>query len=123
MFQDSYCASFLPRKIFFFFDSNYRDSFTKDAEFNSDLWKRFKDGLLHNVGDAHEDEMWNPDMKLDDILTEGITMMWKVDVDLLLFDITTLSLDDDRLRLRSKICTALGLMRKNEPFNGHGLDH
>ena len=49
-------------------------------------------------------------MKLDDDLTEGIAAMWKVDVDILLLDSTISSLDDDHLRLRSKICTTLGSM-------------
>ena len=39
-------------------------------------------------------------MKLDDRLIEGITMIWKVAVDIFLFDSIILSLDDDHLRLR-----------------------
>ena len=55
-------------------------------------------------------------MKLDNSLTEVIPMMWKVDADLFLFDITMLSLDDDHLRLRSKICAVLGSIQKYEPW-------
>ena len=62
-------------------------------------------------------------MKLDDNLIEGITIMWKVAVDLLLFDSTILSLDDDHLRLTSKICTTLGLIRNYNPFKGHDPDY
>ena len=76
-----------------------------------------------NIGNACKDEMWNAEMKLDDSLTEVINMMWKVAVDLFLFDSTTLSLDDDYLRLRSKFCATLGLMRNHDPCEGHGPNH
>ena len=46
---------------------------------------------------------------IDDSLPEGITMMWKVDIDVLLFDRIIL-FHDDHLRLRSKMCATLGLM-------------
>ena len=62
-------------------------------------------------------------MKLDDDLTEGITATWKVAVDLLLLDSTILSLDDNDLRLRSKVCAALGSMRKHHPYKGCGPNH
>ena len=100
MFQDSYCASFLPSNIFLFFDNDYGESFTKDAAFSPELWKFFRDGLSQNSGNACTDEMWNLCMKLDDRLIEGITMIWKVAVDIFLFDSIILSLDDDHLRLR-----------------------
>ena len=70
-----------------------------------------------------KDETWNSGTKLDDSLTEGIGMMWNVAVELLFIDRTTLSLDDDHLRLRSKICAVLCLMRKHDTFKGHVLDH
>ena len=105
--QDSYCTSFLPSNTFFFFDNNYEDSLTKDARFSSELWKHFKDSSSHNSGIFHKDEMQNEDTKLDDSLTEAITMMWKVAVDIFLFDSTMLSLGDNHLLLRSKACATL----------------
>ena len=81
------------------------------------------DFLLYYDGSAHEDEMWNAHMKLDQSLTEGITVMCKVSVELLLLDSTNLPLDNDHLRLTSKICATLGLILKNDPLKGHGTDH
>ena len=48
--------------------------------------------------------------EVDDSLTGVFAMMWNANVDLLLLDRTILSLDDDHLRLRSKICATLGLI-------------
>ena len=62
-------------------------------------------------------------MKLDDNLTKGITATWKVTVELLLIDVTMLSLDNNHLRLRSKMCAVLGSMRKYNPCKGCGPDH
>ena len=62
-------------------------------------------------------------MKLDNSFTEGIDMTWKVTVEILFLDSTMLSLDDDHFRLRSKVCAALGLMRKHDPQKGYVPDH
>ena len=43
-------------------------------------------------------------MNLDNSLTEGITMMWKVDVDILLFDSTKVSLYNDRMHPTMMVC-------------------
>ena len=58
-----------------------------------------------NASNACKDEIWNVGMKLDDMLTEGILMIRKGAVDILLLYGTILSLDDDYIRLRSKICS------------------
>ena len=67
-----------------------------------------------DVGNVCKDETWNADMKLDDSLTEGITMTWKVTAEIFLFDSTMLALEDDNLRLRSKMCAVLGLIGNHD---------
>ena len=79
--------------------------------------------MSHDFGNVYRDETLNADTKLDDILTEGISMMWNVYVELLLLDSTMLSLDDDHLYLRYKICAVLVLMKNHYPCEGNRPDH
>ena len=62
-------------------------------------------------------------MKINDNFTGGITMKWKVSVDLLLLDIKILPLDNDHLLLISKICAALGSVQKCMHQKGRGPSH
>ena len=66
------------------------------------IYGRFKEGLLHDVGNSHKDETFNELINLYDSLTEDICMTWKVDVELLLFDVIMLFLDNDNFHLRLK---------------------
>ena len=67
--------------------------------------------------------MWNAKMKLDDGLTEGIPIVWKVTSDISLFYSTMLSFANDRLRLRYYLFSKSGLIRKHGPFKRCGPDH
>ena len=91
--------------------------------YRCDLWKCFKQGSSYDASNSHKHETCNVDMNLDDILTEDISMTWKISVNILLLDSTMLSLGDNYLRLRSKICVTLGLMQKHNPFKRRGPSH